>query len=485
MLGSQPLLGGQLGGYEGGGVRGQRSIAIHPCCARAASAMTNETHKWRRRHGRRVQKSPHTSHGACRRARALMSPLAEIRRIYRALLPRPVRERMIWLSRRVLTAVLSTRIPPLRAALAQPSQAAAVAGFLSTPHGVGVAARLCIAELKAAGMPVRGIDLTAALRAPSEPMAPLTDSPSENEALILHFNPGALVHALIELDKAELKRRRIGYWVWELERAPESWRNAAKYVHEIWAPSRFAADAIRAVVPNKVTVAPHPAALSPPPVDPAQRAPTRARFGLGDEGFLALTSFSMSSGFARKNPLAAIRAFKDAFDVRKDTRLIVRCRDAEIYPAGLEMLRAAVREAGDNVVLLDQPTAGDALPALYAACDTYISLHRSEGFGLNLAEAMLSERPVIATAWSGNLDFMEEDSVALVPCQLIDVTDPQRIYRQRNARWAEPDHDAAVAHLRKLAADSSYRLTLGRAGAALAQARLSGGAAAAALRQNL
>lgn len=414
-----------------------------------------------------------------------MSVLAGIRRLYRAALPVAFRERMSWLSKRVLAAILSRQLPPLRPELAQPSQAAVVAGFLSTPHGIGIAARLCIAELEAAGAPARAIDLTSALKAPSEPMPPLpARGAADNEALILHVNPDALVYALIELNEAELNRRRIGYWVWELERVPESWRNAGSYVHEIWAPSRFAADAISAVLTShKVTVVPHPSALAPPPIDLSQRAATRTRLGVGEDDFLVLTSFSMSSGMERKNPLGAIRAFTDAFAGRTGARFVVRCRDAGTYPAGRRMLQDAVRESGAAITLIDEPGAHDTMPALYAACDAYLSLHRSEGFGLNLAEAMLCERPVIATAWSGNMDFMDDSAAALVQCALIDVADPQRLYRQSGARWAAPDHDDAVAHLRTLAADPARRAALGRAGAALARARLGGGAAAAALRK--
>lgn len=420
--------------------------------------------------------------GYLRETPSVTSLLNGVRRAYRTLLPMPLRERLVGVSKRVLTTVLSGQLPPLQPAPPRSNTAAAVAGFLTTPHGVGIAARLCIAELRAAGVPVRGVDLTPALKAPSEAMPSFPTQAAPDEALILHFNPGALVHALIALDRSELERRRIGYWVWELERIPASWKSDGRFVHEIWAPSQFAANAIRAVLPHKVTIVPHPAALEPPPIAPEQRAPMRARFGVNEDGFIALTSFSMSSGFTRKNPLAAIRAFRDAFAGRSNTRLIVRCRDAERYPAGLAALRAAVREAGENALLLDQPDNTNTLPALYAACDAYISLHRSEGFGLNLAEAMLCERPTIATAWSGNLDFMDEHSAALVPADLIGVRDPQRIYQQRDARWADPSHDAAVAHLRALADDRDHRQHLAKTGAAYARARLLGGAAAVALR---
>lgn len=407
-----------------------------------------------------------------------MSILAHARRAYRVL-PLAVRERLAGVSGPLLVAALARGLPPL---IDPPtaSRAAAIAGLFSTPHGLGIAAHLCAAELEAAGVPVRRIDLSPALNAPIEgaPLAPAPPATAE-EALILHVNPPIMPAALVSLDRAELARRRIGYWVWELETIPRAWAAARDFVHEIWTPSRFAADALARTFAQPIRVAPHPAALRAPQIDDELRRAARVRLGLEADDFLALTSFSMSSGFERKNPLAAIRAFKDAFAGNPRAHLIVRCRDAHAFPAGAKALREAAREG--PIVLIEVPGPQDELNALYAACDAYLSLHRSEGFGLNLAEAMLCARPVIATAWSGNLDFMDANSAALVPARLIPVTDPQRIYRVRGARWAEPDHDAAVTHLRTLARDPDKRTALGQAAAALAREKLSGGAVAMAL----
>jgi glycosyltransferase involved in cell wall biosynthesis len=140
-----------------------------------------------------------------------------------------------------------------------------------------------------------------------------------------------------------------------------------------------------------------------------------------------------------------------------------------------------VRDAGPSVILIE--AAGyDELMALYAACDIYLSLHRSEGFGLNLAEAMLAERAVVATGWSGNLDFMDADASALIPARLVPVRDPQRVYTVAGAKWAEPAHDAAVEALRRLRADPELRAEMAKRGAEKARTLLGGGAAAKALR---
>ncbi len=412
-----------------------------------------------------------------------MLTLADARRLYR-MLPLQLRARLGLFLGPILSA-LARRLRPIVIDAPSSNNSVSIAGLFSAPHGVGVAARLCVAELEAAGIAVRAVDLTAALDVSSEASFAhaITREAHDDEAIVLHFNPSSLLQALVTLDRSDLDRRRIGYWVWELEAVPTSWRAAAQHVHEIWAPSHFCADAFRHAFEHDVKVVPHPAALAPPRLRQEMRSRLRARFDLDDDGFLVLSSFAMNSCMARKNPLAAVRAFKDAFGQAAKTRLVLRCRGAGSFPAGIAALRQAVREAGEHVILVDDDGSLQSLNDMYAACDAYLSLHRSEGFGLNLAEAMLCEKPVIATAWSGNLDFMTEDAAALVPCALTPVKDPQRIYTTHGARWAEPDHDAAVEWLRVLARDRDRLAALGRAGAALAHARLSGGAAAAALRR--
>ena len=183
--------------------------------------------------------------------------------------------------------------PPL------PCTGVAVAGELQRASGLGQGARLMIAALRALEIPVWEIDEADAASAVPPPGVPL----------ILHVNSPALPGFLLRLPRALIRQRRvIGYWAWELPVAPPAWKTGLPFVHEIWAPSRFTADALGALVHGAaerampIRIVPHPVAVQ----TPCPSALTRADFGLPEDAFVVLTSFSLASSFTRKNPLAAI-----------------------------------------------------------------------------------------------------------------------------------------------------------------------------------
>jgi glycosyltransferase involved in cell wall biosynthesis len=388
-------------------------------------------------------------------------------------------------------AILRAAGPWLAAGLpsAQPRIAAApkeptVMGVFQAALGHGTAARLLLTELTQAGLPAGAMDVTAAVGADVNDTRDIAGGGhAARGPIILALNPDTALVALA--GRAALLRQRpvIGYFVWELEEAPASWRAIGPALHGLWSPSRFSADALERAFGIKPTVVPHPASLAPPPPPTAaSRQRGLARIGAREGDFVALSSFSVTSSLTRKNPWAAIAAFEAAFGADPRRRLVLRCLGGGRFPEALDALRAAVRNAKTTITLIDEPGGVDELFDLYAACDVLLALHRSEGFGLNLAEAMLAERAVIATGWSGNLDFMDANCAALVDFTLIPVRDPQGIYRVPGARWAEPSLEHAVSHLRRLADNPDDRQRLAAAGAAMARQRLKGGAAAEALK---
>ncbi len=200
--------------------------------------------------------------------------------------------------------------------------------------------------------------------------------------MILHVNAPLAPLALLMLGRPALRGKRIiGYFAWELPDLPDDWIAALDHVHEIWVPSRFTAEAFRRHTNRPVHVVPHPV--------PVSGAETGAGVGtVAGAPFTVLTPFNMASGFTRKNPVAAVRAFKLAFgDGAADARLILKTHHVSAYAAGCGELAAAI-DGDPRITLLDRTMDRAELDKLVAGSDALMLLHRSEGFGLPLAEAM-------------------------------------------------------------------------------------------------
>ena len=350
--------------------------------------------------------------------------------------------------------------PPARGGIA-------VGGEIGRASGLGEAARLMLHGLDALCVPnwrfTAGLGTGGTSESPPMP---------DGAPLLLHVNAPHLPLAMLRLGRSRIRGRRIvGCWAWELPVVPPDWRAGAALVHEAWAPSRFTAAALEPLLPGRVRVVPYPVAARPP----APGALDRAAFGLPEDAVVTLCAFSLASSFERKNPLAAIAAHRQAFGARPDRILLLKVNEPAHHQADMARLQGA---AGDlpNVRFETRTLPRADHHALMAACDLVLSLHRSEGFGLVPAEAMLLGKPVVATAWSGNLDFMQDfegqPCSALVPYHLVPAADPRGVYDAPGAVWAEADLGYAAAQLRRLADDPAARAGLGAAGQRAAQARL-------------
>jgi glycosyltransferase involved in cell wall biosynthesis len=333
-----------------------------------------------------------------------------------------------------------------------------VVGALRTASGLGESARLCHDALLAGGFPVYGVDLTAPLMQAVDRFdfafrdGAALQGPG---TLILHVNGPLVPLAMLLLGAGLVRSKRVvGYWAWELPEVPREWARGAPFVHEIWAPSTFAAQAFEAIAEGRpVHVLPHPVAdLGPAPGSRPAQAPARP--------FTLLTLFNMTSSFARKNPCAAIEAFRRAFADDPGARLTVKCTNGAVYPQGLAAIAHAIG-AATNIRFVDRVMSGVEIDALYAQADAVVSLHRSEGFGLTIAEAMLRGLPVLATNWSGNVDFLDDETGIPIGYALTPARDPQGTYDHPAMEWAEPDIDAAAQTMRRLRDAPELRRRLG------------------------
>ncbi|WP_058866441.1 glycosyltransferase [Chloracidobacterium thermophilum] len=236
-------------------------------------------------------------------------------------------------------------------------------------------------------------------------------------------------------------RYNIGLWAWELPDFPSEWVPCARRFDEIWTASHFIRASLEKSLETPVYTIPH--VVEPGAVTPR----SKSYFGLREDAFCFLYSFDFNSTFERKNPLAAVAAFKRAFRPDEPVCLVLKCINEHLAPESFARLTAAVQ--GSNIRILNGYLSREDKHALTQACDAYISLHRSEGFGLTIAEAMYFGKPVIATGWSGNMDFMTPDNSFPVEVTPVAIRETTHVYRAGNI-WAEPNVEHAARLMREV-----------------------------------
>ncbi len=390
--------------------------------------------------------------------------------LHRAWQALPARPRRLWLARG--SAWLAPRpdpVPPSRCG------GVVVGGEIDRSSGLGEGARIMVQALARMGVPHAAVPAGPGIR--TRATGPWPD----HAALVLHVNAPQLPAALLglgpRLGRDALRGRRVvGYWAWELPVVPDTWRPALRHVHEAWVPSHFTAAALEPLLPGRVRVVPHAVALAPP----LPSALDRQAFGLPERAVVVLCSFNLASSFARKNPLAAIAAFRQAFGDRTDRLLLLKAGHAGHYGSDLALLRDAIGEA-PNMRLETRMLPDADMHALTRACDVVLSLHRSEGFGLVPAQAMLLCRPVVATNWSATAEFLDHTCGMPIGYRLVPARDPRGVFEAPGAVWAEVDVGEAAAALCLLADSAERRTALGEAAFRAASSRLDGTALRAAL----
>jgi len=329
-----------------------------------------------------------------------------------------------------------------------------VAGLFSTASGLGEGARSTWRALQSAGLSPIAVDLSERFApvdyTPDIPLQPMPDS--AEGTLILQMNAPETPAALRRLGMGRGRRwYTVGYWAWELPTFPTGWQRAFPLLSEIWAVSTFTANAFRQHEDAPpISVFGH--AITPP----QNIRINREQFQLPEDAFVFVTFADSMSSIERKNPMAAIEAHKRAFGDDPSRILIVKTRNLDRAPKARTHLETAIEEAS-NIRLLDRSLSETERWELLQAVDVVVSLHRSEGFGLVIAEAMAIEKPVIATAWSGNMDFCTDATVWLVEAGLIETADPYGIYSSNTSEWAEIDMNQAVHAFRSVESEKILR----------------------------
>jgi glycosyltransferase involved in cell wall biosynthesis len=235
----------------------------------------------------------------------------------------------------------------------------------------------------------------------------------------LHSRPGAY---------------HIGNWFWEFREVPAEWAEHAEHYDEAWAATRFIESIMNDALPIPVTYMPAGHLAEPPP------DLTRDHFGLPEDRYLFLFVFDMGSCTERKNPHALIEAFQRAVHPDDKATLVLKFAQGDRFCDTSAALRRSAAEAG-NVHVIDATFSREDTLGLINCCDCYVSLHRSEGLGLTIAEAMMMGKVAIATGYSGNLEFMTPQNSLLVDYEMIEIEQDWPPYR-KGWKWADP----SVAH---------------------------------------
>lgn len=373
------------------------------------------------------------------------------------LVPRPIRQAVV---RRVVP-----ELPRRNRVLARPTDPVVVIGFLRSTTSLGWNARQLSDTARSAELKVYGLDVANAVAAnhlsgaSEHTAAPGAEIAQGEATLLVCVNPDQFRYAAAFLPANIFDNKYvIGWCVWELERIPNQWRTPLEILDEIWVPSEFVR---RAFATSGISL---PCRIVPPQLEPPSPASAdRARFGIAADAFAVLFAFSLRSGVIRKNPMAAVRAFLNAFRNDSDVRLVFKISDVDIEAAAWKDFRIAVGDDPRFVFVTDFLSDHEML-SLFASIDVALSTHRAEGYGMIPALAMLNGRAAVATGWSGNLDFMTPDNSILLPYTLTPVDDVDERYVIKGTHWAEVDEDATGDALRRLRVDRAYRNRLALAG---------------------
>jgi glycosyltransferase involved in cell wall biosynthesis len=346
-----------------------------------------------------------------------------------------------------------------------------IVGFLNAELGVGESARCMVRAADAAQIPAAAVPLKlpCKARAGDSSYSPFFQEKNPYGVNVFHLDAPAAADIDTHHGIAfRAGKYNIGYWAWELPEFPDAWIPYFDFFHEIWCPSDFVRDAIAAKSPLPVVTMPHAVSFRRPVESTDQ---LRARFGLPREKFLFLFLYDLHSYSERKNPAAALAAFRESGLAAQNAALVIKVHGVDGNEADLAALKAAVADLPGTILLTEALSRNDVY-GLEAACDCFVSLHRAEGFGLAIAECMYLGKPVIATDWSATAGYLDASNGCPVKYRLATLERNHGPYA-KGQTWADPDIADAAAWMRRLHADRPLCERLGNAARATIETRFS------------
>lgn len=332
-------------------------------------------------------------------------------------------------------------------------------GYFGTEVSLASVSERIRAGLDAVGIPYRTIDL----RRSGSPRRPgvVTDDVLSYDTAVVVANPDQVPALLAEHGDVLAGRRLVGFWHWDVEHVPDHVVHQMRHFEQIWVLNEFTERSL-AAASGSIPIRSLPLRVP----EPIASAASRSQLGLPDDRRVVLVTFDHLSLTERKNPVGAIEAFRRAFPEPTEDGPVLVVKSINADQRWVEHERVRLAAAGrSDIVVVDRMLSRADQSALIARADVLLSLHRSEGLGLHLVEAMWLGTPTIATRYSGNLAFMDDDNSLLVDAVLVPVERTEGFFPPE-ARWADPDLDQAAEHLRRLLADEDLRTRLAAAGRA-------------------
>ena len=329
-----------------------------------------------------------------------------------------------------------------------------IMGPAKAQMGIGQGCRLLINEVEASGQnfTLMNFDLLGNVRNEDETYSNIITDTTPYGINIIFMEPTELMFRCTQFDENLWNEKyNIAYWSWELEDFPKEWTPSIDIVDEIWTPSEFTSDSIRKVTDKPVYTVPYNVTAH------TDDKYDRRYFGLPEDKFLFLIMFDFNSTMVRKNPIGAIEAYKKAFSKDDDSvGLVIKTNNTDM--SKLNEFKKLL-DGYNNIFYITEILPKVAVNSLIKEVDVFVSLHRAEGFGIVMAEAMLNNTVCIATNWSSNIEFMNKDVACMVDYTFTVLKKDASPYR-KGSKWADANTDEAAEYMKKLHDDKEFYDTL-------------------------